>query len=97
MRQHATHSQPPKGPVATAAGAGPVATVAGASPSPNVAASSPQSVTEQVREAMIREAAYFRAEHRAFAAGSELEDWFDAEREIDAVLTGAKPEPVRKR
>lgn len=38
------------------------------------------------RETMIREAAYFRAEHRSFAPGGELEDWFAAEREIDAVL-----------
>jgi hypothetical protein len=37
---------------------------------------------------MIREAAYFRAEHRSFVPGRELEDWFAAEREIDAVLRG---------
>jgi hypothetical protein len=41
----------------------------------------------QIRETMVREAAYFRAEHRSFAPGMELEDWFAAEREIDAVLT----------
>jgi hypothetical protein len=50
----------------------------------------PPASTEQAntasREIMIREAAYFRAEHRAFAPGGELEDWFAAEREIDAVL-----------
>jgi len=39
------------------------------------------------REAMIREAAYFRAERRAFARGDELEDWFAAERQIDGALT----------
>ena len=39
------------------------------------------------REAMIREAAYFRAERRAFASGGELEDWFAAEREVDDGLT----------
>ena len=39
-----------------------------------------------LRDTMIREAAYFRAEHRSFAPGRELEDWFAAEREIDAVL-----------
>jgi len=38
------------------------------------------------REGMIREAAYFRAERRAFAPGYELEDWFAAEREIDCAL-----------
>jgi hypothetical protein len=35
---------------------------------------------------MIREAAYFRAEHREFAPGHELEDWLAAEREIDWLL-----------
>jgi hypothetical protein len=39
------------------------------------------------REVMIREAAYFRAERRAFAPGGELEDWFVAERRIDSALT----------
>jgi hypothetical protein len=39
------------------------------------------------REVMIREAAYFRAERRAFASGGEIEDWFAAEREIDDALT----------
>jgi hypothetical protein len=39
------------------------------------------------REAMIREAAYFRAERRAFAPGGELEDWFAAEQQIDDALT----------
>ena len=39
-----------------------------------------------LRETMVREAAYFRAEHRSFAPGRELDDWFAAEREIDAVL-----------
>ena len=40
------------------------------------------------REAMIREAAYFRAQRRGFAQGAELDDWLAAEAEIDGVLTG---------
>jgi Protein of unknown function (DUF2934) len=36
------------------------------------------------REARIAEAAYWRAERRGFAPGSELEDWLEAEREVDA-------------
>lgn len=36
-----------------------------------------------LREDLIRTAAYFRAEHRGFAPGGELEDWLEAEREID--------------
>jgi hypothetical protein len=39
-----------------------------------------------MREAMIAEAAYYRAEARGFEAGHELEDWLDAEREIDLLL-----------
>ncbi|MGH8187240.1 MAG: DUF2934 domain-containing protein, partial [Steroidobacteraceae bacterium] len=35
------------------------------------------------REARIAEAAYWRAERRGFIAGRELEDWLEAEREID--------------
>ena len=35
------------------------------------------------REARIAEAAYWRAERRGFAPGGELEDWLQAEREID--------------
>jgi len=36
-----------------------------------------------VREEFIRTAAYFRAERRGFAPGGELEDWLEAEREVD--------------
>ncbi len=39
------------------------------------------------REAMIRTAAYLRAERRGFAAGHELEDWLAAQAEIDDLLT----------
>ncbi len=88
MREHTTQIQPPKGPVTTAARA---------AASPKSSAPGREQITKQVRETMIREAAYFRAEHRSFAPGNELEDWFDAEREIDAVLTGTKPESVRNR
>jgi hypothetical protein len=44
---------------------------------------------------MIRRAAYFRAEQRAFAPGNELGDWFDAEHEIDAALAGSRADAVR--
>ena len=36
-----------------------------------------------LREDLIRTAAYFRAERRGFAPGAELEDWLEAEREVD--------------
>nr|WP_298719981.1 DUF2934 domain-containing protein [uncultured Steroidobacter sp.] len=35
------------------------------------------------REARIAEAAYWRAERRGFTPGYELDDWLDAEKEID--------------
>jgi hypothetical protein len=35
------------------------------------------------REARIAEAAYWRAEQRGFAPGGELEDWLEAEKEVD--------------
>jgi hypothetical protein len=33
---------------------------------------------------MIAEAAYFKAQQRGFVPGYEVQDWLDAEREIDA-------------
>jgi len=40
------------------------------------------------RNACIAEAAYFIAERRGFAPGRELEDWLQAENEVDARLIG---------
>ncbi|GAB4443611.1 MAG: hypothetical protein OHK0026_10250 [Rhodocyclaceae bacterium] len=38
------------------------------------------------RRRMIATSAYFRAERRGFAGGSALEDWLDAEAEVDRML-----------
>ena len=38
------------------------------------------------RDGMIAEAAYFRAENRGFAEGDPVQDWLEAEREIDGML-----------
>lgn len=38
------------------------------------------------RRAMIAESAYYKAEHRGFASGYEVEDWLAAETEIDSEL-----------
>lgn len=38
------------------------------------------------RERMIAVKAYYRAEHRGFAPGHELEDWCEAEMEINRQL-----------
>jgi hypothetical protein len=39
------------------------------------------------RSKRIREAAYFKAEKRGFAPGHELDDWLEAEQEIDEAST----------
>jgi len=36
------------------------------------------------REHMIAEAAYYLAEHRQFQGGDPLQDWFQAQQEIDS-------------
>jgi hypothetical protein len=41
-----------------------------------------------VREQRVAEAAYFRAQRRGFAPGGELEDWLEAEVEIDRLPGG---------
>jgi YHS domain-containing protein len=38
------------------------------------------------RYRVIAEAAYYRAEHRGFAPGAELDDWLSAEAELDKLL-----------
>jgi hypothetical protein len=43
-------------------------------------------VVPENRMRLIAEAAYYKAEKRAFAGGSELGDWIEAEAEIDALL-----------
>ena len=43
-------------------------------------------ITAEEREALIREAAYLRAEQRGFVGGSPEEDWHLAEQEIDQRL-----------
>jgi len=50
----------------------------------------PQPLEPTEREAMIAEAAYYRAEMRGFAAGHELEDWLAAERQVDLLLGAAR-------
>jgi hypothetical protein len=48
-----------------------------------------QFVGPEQRAALIAEAAFFRAERRGFAPGHEVEDWLDAESEVDAKLMHA--------
>lgn len=44
---------------------------------------------EPVNKALVEEAAYYRAEKRGFEPGKELDDWLEAEKEIDALTRAA--------
>ena len=44
-------------------------------------------ITPEQRHQLIAEAAYLRAESRGFDAGDPLDDWLQAEQEVDARLT----------
>jgi hypothetical protein len=46
--------------------------------------------TADERISMIAEAAYYKAEHRGFSGGSPEADWWEAEKEIDSMLTAAR-------
>jgi uncharacterized protein YfcZ (UPF0381/DUF406 family) len=45
---------------------------------------------------MIAEAAYFRAERRGFQGGDPLDDWLQAEAEVDRTAAGGE-EPAREK
>lgn len=53
----------------------------------------PAPVSPETRDALIREAAYYRAERRGFAEGDPGADWVAAEAEIDQMLAAA-PDPA---
>jgi hypothetical protein len=42
------------------------------------------------RHTMIAEAAYYRAQRRGFENGHDLQDWLEAEAEIDLMLPDSK-------
>ena len=44
---------------------------------------------DQLRR-MIEEAAYYRAEHRGFRGGDPLQDWLEAEAEIERMMRGKR-------
>ena len=44
-------------------------------------------IEPEQRRLHIAEAAYFKAERRKFDPGHDLDDWLEAEAEIDAALT----------
>jgi hypothetical protein len=50
----------------------------------------PPTISAEERERMIAEAAYFKAESRGFEGGDPIQDWIEAETEINAVLIGER-------
>lgn len=52
----------------------------------NTAAAKSRGPVPEERARMIAEAAFFRAERRGFVPGGELDDWLQAEREIERVV-----------
>jgi Protein of unknown function (DUF2934) len=43
-------------------------------------------IDPETKRLMVAEAAYYCAEKRGFAPGGELEDWLEAEAQLEAVL-----------
>jgi hypothetical protein len=46
-------------------------------------------LTPEERHRVVAEAAYFIAERRGFAGGSPIDDWLQAEADIDRMLAGS--------
>lgn len=46
-------------------------------------------LTAEEREQLIAETAYRIAERRGFGCGHELDDWLEAEKQVDAMLAAA--------
>jgi hypothetical protein len=53
---------------------------------PGAIGSSITEVSNEAKYKLIAEAAYFRSEKRSFAPGYELEDWLEAEAELETRL-----------
>lgn len=49
-------------------------------------ASEPPQISEDLRQQMIAEAAYYRAEQRGFHPDDHLRDWLEAEEEVEKML-----------
>jgi hypothetical protein len=47
----------------------------------------PVELSPGLRQEMIREAAYFRAEKRGFQGGDPISDWLLSEQEVDSALS----------
>jgi hypothetical protein len=56
----------------------------------------PITVSSAQRDEMIAVAAYFRAEHRGFLPGREVEDWCEAAAAIDRLLDAMRKAGVTR-
>lgn len=54
-----------------------------------------QSITTEERRQRIATAAYYRALQRGFSKGDPVEDWLQAEKEIDAEVMRELPAPAK--
>ena len=43
-------------------------------------------ITEEQRQAMVAECAYYKAQRRGFRGGDPQQDWYEAESEVDALI-----------
>jgi len=59
--------------------------------------STSQNNAEVEREQLIATAAYYRAQQRGFVSGGELDDWLQAEVEVDRFLTGGQSGAIKSR
>ena len=59
---------------------------AGSDPNPVVQEASPPAISAEERYRLIAHHAYLRAEKRGFAPGNEVDDWLQAESEVDRLL-----------
>ncbi|MCX8018341.1 MAG: DUF2934 domain-containing protein [Rhodocyclaceae bacterium] len=59
---------------------------AGSKPAAKAKTAKPPTLTPEQRRCYVEVAAYYIAERRGFHGGSELDDWIQAEAEIDRLL-----------
>lgn len=55
---------------------------------PDISLTASEDVRRKQRQRMIAETAYYRAQQRGFQGGDPLDDWLQAEAEIDHRLLG---------
>ena len=87
MSNHQTHSAKKSGTANRAqAGAAKRAVSSKAKQQSAVSISPPVPIAAEERHRRIAEAAYYRALHRGFHGGADLEDWLESEAEIDRLI-----------